>query len=123
MMKTAPTLPFGKHAGQELRTIPTDYLRWALSACKLSSGLRSALAGELEGRGIEAPQQAPPRKVAPCRDHPTAGVRYAWQTDSAGRRHVRASCGGCDRFLCFAPAVEPYTTQADLAAQEVPCGR
>ena len=41
-------LPFGRHQGQPLDTVPADYLRWAIRDCRLSSGLRTAVAGELQ---------------------------------------------------------------------------
>jgi uncharacterized protein (DUF3820 family) len=37
-------LPFGKHAGCPLPDVPTDYLQWVIRECKLSSGLRGAVA-------------------------------------------------------------------------------
>jgi uncharacterized protein (DUF3820 family) len=37
-------LPFGRHKGQPLDTVPSDYLDWLLRSCKLSSGLRAATA-------------------------------------------------------------------------------
>jgi hypothetical protein len=49
----SPTLPFGRHRGEPLDTVPSGYLRWLLQECRsLSSGLRSAVAGELQARGV-----------------------------------------------------------------------
>jgi hypothetical protein len=119
-MNTTATLPFGKHQGRPLPEVPPDYLKWLLRACKLSSGLRDAVAGELQSRGLEAPPQAPPRPVAPCRDHPGAGVHYRWQEDRAGRKHIRAECASCHRFLTFPPVRPAYTGLADAASSAAP---
>lgn len=113
------TLPFGKHKGQDLPAIPTDYLRWCLSACKLSSGLRQAVAGELHRRGVEAPGP-PPRPAPQCGRCPGAGYLALWQEDRVGGRRIRAECGQCRRYLEFLPQVEPYLSQADAAASEAP---
>jgi hypothetical protein len=78
------------------------------------------VAAELAGRGVEVPDKPPPREVAPCREHPAAGVRYRWQEDRAGRRHIRAECASCHRFLTFPPLRPPYTTMADAAATATP---
>jgi hypothetical protein len=54
-------LPFGRHKNQPLSEVPESYLRWCIETCKLSSGLRSAVAAELTSRGIEVPPAPPPR--------------------------------------------------------------
>ena len=54
-------LPFGRHQNKPLAEVPADYLGWLLREAKLSSGLRSAVAGELERRGLVAPPQPEPR--------------------------------------------------------------
>jgi uncharacterized protein (DUF3820 family) len=115
-----PSLPFGKHKGQELAAVPTSYLQWCLRECKLSSGLRSAAVEQLQSHGIEAPAP-PPRRPGPrCREHPAAGVRYSWQQDSLARRHVRRACGSCNAFLGFAPSAPPFTEMADAATAAQP---
>jgi uncharacterized protein (DUF3820 family) len=107
------TLPFGKYRDMPLSWVPGDYLAWLVGSCKLSSGLLATVAAELERRGLEAPV-APPWQPPPCRRCPAgAGVRYGWQADRLDRRHVRAACRGCGRFLAFAPSVPPYTNLAD----------
>jgi uncharacterized protein (DUF3820 family) len=53
MKPTTHVLPFGKHKGQELSSVPTDYLRWCLGNCKLSSGFRVAVVAELHALGVE----------------------------------------------------------------------
>jgi hypothetical protein len=96
--------------------VDTGYLQWALSKCKLSSGLRAALAEELPRRGQPVPQPPAPRPVPACPRCPGAPPALAWQEDSAGRRCIRAECSRCRRWLGFAPVVEAYIGQADAAA-------
>jgi hypothetical protein len=112
-----PALPFGKHRGVPLYAVPADYLRWALTTCKLSSGLRTALAAELSRRGLPAPDP-PAFTVPPCPEGCRAGYRCGWQQDRAGRRRVRAECAACGRFLTFPPSRPPYSAEADAAASE-----
>jgi hypothetical protein len=52
---TETTLPFGKHKGKALGEVPGGYLAWLASACKLSAGLRDAVAAELCARGLPVP--------------------------------------------------------------------
>lgn len=49
-------MPFGKHKGQEIHTIPPDYLRWCRDNVANLNGylLRAVLAG-LEGEPFEPP--------------------------------------------------------------------
>ena len=43
-------MPFGKHKGQNLRTIPRNYLKWALRTLDtLSAGLRDDITSALRG--------------------------------------------------------------------------
>jgi hypothetical protein len=107
-------LPFGRHRGRDLSGVPTDYLRWCISTCRLSPSLRAALAAELAGRGIDVPEPTPPR-IPACPRCPGASYRCTWQTDRLARRHVRASCAGCGMFLAFAPVMEPFSSLADGA--------
>jgi hypothetical protein len=110
------TLPFGRHAGQALATVPLSYLTWAMERAKLSSGLRSALEHELARRGVRVSPR-PPRPLRPCPRHPDAGHSLAWQADRLARRRIRATCGACGRFLDFAPLVPCYVAKADQAAR------
>jgi hypothetical protein len=87
---------------------------------KLSARLYSALAGELANRGINTPDQ-PHRPEPVCPRCPEASITYHWQHDDAGHRHVRATCGGCDRFLCFVPSAPPYSDLADAQQKEAVC--
>jgi hypothetical protein len=115
MTVTAQTLPFGKHKGVPLCDVPDTYLTWVLRQCKLSSGLRTAVAEQLHARGIEPPEPAPPAEPTCPRCGPAAGHRYHWQVDSLKRRHIKRTCTGCGQWQGFAPAVPPFTEQADLA--------
>jgi hypothetical protein len=45
-MTTWPTMPFGRHKGQDVRDVPTDYLQWVLQNIpreRLSTPLRAAI--------------------------------------------------------------------------------
>jgi hypothetical protein len=108
-------LPFGKHKG-----VPTDYLRWVIDACKLSSGLRAAVANELTKRGIDVPAPPPPRPIRPCPRCGGVGSFVFWQEDRAGRRRISARCKQCHRHLTFPPCVEPYLSMANAAASQTP---
>jgi hypothetical protein len=116
----ASAMPFGKHKGQPLSDVPGDYLVWLLRECKLSSGLRVAVADELTRRG----QRPPPVEVPPpprCPDCKSASEpRYTWQQRRDGGRCIRGECAACQRFLAFVPLVEPYTGMADRAASMTP---
>jgi hypothetical protein len=112
------TLPFGRHRGTPLPEVPAGYLRWLLAEAKLSSGLRTALAAELQARGVEVPP-APPRKEPRCDRHPAAGFLCSWLVDAIGRRHVRATCATCGRRLGFVPATGEYAEMADAALAAV----
>jgi hypothetical protein len=113
-------LPFGKHKDKPLSDVPTAYLQWAIRECKLSSGLRTAVADELTRRGVEAPPPPPPPPIPRCRRCGDAGYSCNWQTDSAGRKRIRASCRRCGSHLTFPPCREPFTTQADRNASPAP---
>jgi hypothetical protein len=116
-------LPFGRHQNKPLAEVPGDYLAWALSAVKLSSGLRQALADELRSRGLTPPPQPPPRPVLPCRDCGAgAPVSFAWAEDKLGRRFIRASCARCKRTVDHPPTVPPYSDMADAAASGTGAG-
>jgi hypothetical protein len=107
------SLPFGKHKGRPLPQVPSGYLQWLIRECKLSSGMRSAVADELRHRNIDAPAPAPPRPLRPCRDHPDAELLLLWMEDRLGRRRIRAECSMCRRPADYPPCVPPYSTQAD----------
>jgi hypothetical protein len=112
-------LPFGKRKGKALGDVPTDYLLWTLRGCKLNTGLRAAVAGELVRRGGAVPPPPPPPRIQ-CSDCLSASEpRFIWQEDRAGRRRG-AECQGCQRFITFAPTCPPYTTEADRRASPTP---
>jgi hypothetical protein len=110
------TLPFGKHRGQPLPTVPSDYLQWALRKVKLSTGLCAGVAGELARRGEEVPPQPPPPPAPTCKRCPGARTLARWMEDRRGQRRLRAECGRCRRWLGFLPLAQPYLAEADGAA-------
>ncbi len=113
-------LPFGKHKGEALSTVPTDYLRWLIANCKLSSGLRAAVVESLAARGVEVPPPAPPRSLRFCADHPGVPPLCFWMEDRLGRRRIRAECRRCRRSVDCPPLVPPFTTMADALASPAP---
>jgi hypothetical protein len=112
-------LPFGRHKGQELPTVPSSYLEWLVREAKLSSGLRQAVAAELARRGIKVPDP-PPRPEPRCRDHPAAGYRALWGEDSLGRKFIRCECCQCHQAMGHLPLREPYVSQANATASPTP---
>jgi hypothetical protein len=108
-------LYFGRHKGQPLPDVPSDYLSWVLREVKLSSGLRNAVADELARRGVEPPP-APPVPTPTCWHCKGRQFRHRWHIDAIGRRRVRRECLHCRRWAGFAPNVEPFTTEADVTA-------
>ena len=49
---SVPLMPFGKHRGKRLKSVPTDYLQWCLEECRnLTNELRTNIATELRKRG------------------------------------------------------------------------
>jgi hypothetical protein len=113
-------VPFGRHKDKPLGEVPSSYLQWLIRECKLSSGLRAAVADELRRRNLDAPAPAPPRPLRPCRDHPQATLVCRWFEDALGRRRVRADCAVCHRHTDYPPCVPPYTTLADSNASKAP---
>lgn len=58
-------MPFGKHKGELLEDVPTDYLRWVLRTCtRLAFGLRLAIHQELAAR---PPEQSYTQAGSPTR--------------------------------------------------------
>jgi hypothetical protein len=113
----AMSLPFGRHKDKPIGEVPADYLQWLLATCKLSSGLRAAVANELASRGVEVPSAPPPRPISPCRDcGPGAGHVLFWMQDRLGRKRIRAECKRCRRLVDHPPCVEPYVSMADATA-------
>jgi hypothetical protein len=53
IVSVSVVFPFGKHKDEPLANVPASYLLWSLRDCKLSSGLRAAVAGELQRRGFD----------------------------------------------------------------------
>ncbi len=114
------TLPFGKHKGKELSTVPTSYLIWMLANVKLSSGFRSAVVTELQGRGAAVPDGPAPKPVRPCQRCGSLDTRHTWQEDRIGRRRIRRTCNRCNGFMEFAAEIEPFITEANANASATP---
>jgi hypothetical protein len=110
------TLSFGKYRFTPLDEIPIDYLRWAIRECKLSSGLRAAVANELTRRGIETP----PAQLPHIPNCPRCGntIRdFVWQQDATGGRRIRVECPACRRFILWAPLLPEFIAEADRHAE------
>jgi uncharacterized protein (DUF3820 family) len=48
-------MPFGKHKGEKLEDVPTDYLEWALENCDLRPTLQAEMEAQLalkRGEGV-----------------------------------------------------------------------
>jgi uncharacterized protein (DUF3820 family) len=116
----ATTLPFGRHKGEPLSDVPTSYLQWAARECKLSSGLRAALALELARRGAPAPPQPPPTPPPPCKYCRGTAHTYHWQQTRSGARTIRAECARCQRWVAYVAVREPYASLADASASRTP---
>jgi hypothetical protein len=112
---TTTTLPFGRHKGQPLPSVPMDYLRWLAENAKLSSGLRTAVVAELQSRGVQAKEQTPPPPPRCWRCKDRTEVSYSWHEDSLGRRRIKRVCA-CGSSLGFAPHVPEFIAMADAAA-------
>jgi len=111
-------LPFGKHKGQALPTVPAEYLTWAIRTVRLSSGLQRAVAAELARRGVDAPRPPPPPDPGPCWRCGGLQYRCRWTEDRLGRRQVRRECANCGTWRGFAPRRAPFTDEADAAASD-----
>lgn len=113
------TLPFGKHKGQPLPEVPTDYLQWWLATIeKQSAGLKGALVAEVERRGA-TPPPAPVRTASaplPCQRCRVVDVRHTWQEDRLGRKRIRRTCKRCGAWMGCAPTVEPFVSEANASA-------
>jgi hypothetical protein len=99
-MGTPMIMPFGKHKGQPLAEVPSEYLRW-LTTIKLSPGLRTAVHTELAERGEKVPP-APLAKKPHCRRCGGHLLCLTWQElGGAGGRAIRADCLRCGRFVTY----------------------
>ena len=111
------TLPFGRHRGQPIDEVPSDYLRWAAQNCKLSHPLWLAVAAELVRRGLPAPTPPPRDPLPPC---PRCGSAdeplLSWHQQRDGRRAIRRTCGRCGAWRGTAPQTSGNIAAADRAA-------
>lgn len=110
------TLPFGKHAGTELSAVPSSYLAWACRECKLSTALRTAVAAELERRGVPVPPPPPPKPAPTC----CGPIRYLWGEASNARKFIRRECTRCRKWFGAAPLTPENVAQANAAASASP---
>ena len=115
-----PTLPFGKHAGQPLDTVPTPYLDWLAREARLSSGLRAAVAAELRARGSTPPPPARLRAGCPvrCTRCGSTELRHSWHEYRNGQRQIRRACGRCGTWLGSAPQTPEAVAEADARASK-----
>ena len=62
------TMPFGKHRGEPLRSLPDDYLQWLARSVELREPLRSAVYDEIDRRRAHQP-----RRIGTC-PHPETAL-------------------------------------------------
>src|SRR5262245_32538541 len=105
-MLYAPTLPFGKYGGRQLTAVPSAYLLWALRTVKLGSGLRAAVASELQRRGVAVTVPPLPEPPPSCWRCGGTDLEYTWQQFRNGDMQVRRGCKRCGKSLGFAPQVK-----------------
>lgn len=110
------SIPFGRHKDKPLAEVPSSYLAWALANVKLSTGLRAALSGELDRRGVAAPPPPPPPPPPTCHQCGGVDILYHWMQLVTGARRIKRLCRRCCRSLGFAPEVEPYIGLATASA-------
>lgn len=110
-------IPFGKHKGDPLSTVPSGYLRWLLSTVRLSSGLEAAVREELASRGVKIPGP-PPRARHACREHPGAGIKATWISMRDGRKAIRGECAKCGAWLGALPLTNEYKALADQGSDK-----
>jgi uncharacterized protein (DUF3820 family) len=105
---------FGKYKGKTLEQVPSSYLSWLAENCKLSSGLRLAVAAELRTRGVAVAEQPAPAEPTCPRCGPRTALTYSWHEDSLGRRRIKRTCR-CGCSLAFAPHISPFVELANAA--------
>ena len=116
-------LPFGRHRGQPLGTVPTSYLTWLAATVKLSTGLRNAVAAELTRRGLPVPTPPTPaeKPLPPCgRCGSTTSPRLTWHETRSGTRQIRRECSRCGTWLGAAPQTPANVAEADRSATPAP---
>jgi uncharacterized protein (DUF3820 family) len=109
-------MPFGLYKGDRLQDVEMKYLAWLTPQIK-PGALRRALLAELQRRG-ETVEADPPPAEPVCPGCGGREMRYTWQTDSIGRRHIRRSCAACGRRCGFAE-VARFAEQANAAEKDV----
>lgn len=107
------TMPFGKYKSVPVAAVPSDYLQWLAKVCKLSSGLRQAIAAELQARGATVPEPPAAKPPLPCPHCGESKLAHHWLQTRNNRRQISRTCSRCKASLGFAPQVEPYIAEAD----------
>ena len=60
--------PFGKHKGEDICDLPTDYIEWALGNMDLDLALTRELENQLKmrsGEGVDRPRGGSPVSIKP----------------------------------------------------------
>ena len=106
---------FGVERGQEIETVPVDYLRWALENLKLTARLQVILEDELIHRGEPVPDRPPPVPLPVCHKcHCVAAP--GWKMNQAGVRSLAAFCRRCREWRGALVAFAGWARQADEEA-------
>jgi hypothetical protein len=114
-------LPFGRHRGEPLGQVPTDYLEWFLKTCKPSAGLRAVIRAELSARP-DAPRDLPSEAeatVVSCQSCGSGNVAVSWHEHRDGRRAIRGDCRDCRKCIGFLPQTAANIALADAALSPV----
>jgi hypothetical protein len=84
-------MPFGKHQGKLLSSIPTQYLRWLLTIY-LNPGLRYGVEAELRTRPAPRPQRAEPAPGAGLATSPASlrPILTQWFAEMSRKYHPDA---------------------------------
>src|SRR5262249_8229211 len=115
---TMHTLPFGKHEGEPLPAVPTDYLAWLIGNAKLRGGRRAAAAADLRPRGQAVPSPPPPKPPPTCHRCGGGVLRYYWSEFRNGTRQIRRACARRGAWLGHAPKRSPFVEMADAAGSQ-----
>jgi hypothetical protein len=65
----------------------------------------------------EPPAALPPPQIPPCPRCGCADPRYRWSPMCDGRKHLRAECSACGRFIKFVPQTAEFLALVDTADQ------
>jgi hypothetical protein len=105
------TMPFGKHRGKSLQTLPDDYLQWLVGNVELREPLRSAVYDELDRR---RPPQSKRLRTCP---HPGVAVELiGCGLRSLARRYHPDAGGSHDRMVEVTAAADWLRERIERAA-------